>query len=811
MAQAQPLTAEEQSRTPVVQGLSRAEVEERVRRGETNDYRARVGRSYFRIVTDNLLNLFNIVLGTLLLIVILSGDYTTAFFAGFSVVTNSFLGMIQEINAKRKLDQLATLSQSQAHVYRDRQLQVIPMSEVVKDDIVKVEPGDRIVADGVAVETDSIEMDESLLTGESDAVYKKPGDELFSGSFCIAGSGLMRVTHVGGESKVNKLSTIAKEYKRQKTPTQIRIDIVVELTVVAMFIFVPMLFVTAYLDRLIFLEAIRNAVVFVTSLVPQGLVLVAILSLTIGAVKISQHQTLIQKVNAVESLANVTTLCFDKTGTLTRNELAVTEIISLNGSSREEIKAQLAAYLASLSYLNRTAQAVQTYVGGPNGKRPKRREIPFTSGRKWGAVVFDDHSLVLGAPERVLPVAGGDDSVIKRASDLARQGMRVLAFGSLDEEPQGDQLEDGCNPIALIIMSDQVREDIRDTLAAFHEEGIGLKVISGDNLETVQAIARESGMTITGAHTGAELDKMSDPELDVAVSKANVFARVEPETKQRIVEALKRAKHYVAMVGDGVNDVPALKKADLAIVMNDGTQISKDVADIVLLNNAMSTLPLAFHEGKEITQTIFGTMKIFLVKNMYNVLTFLFISFMSLPFPITPVQISWSTFGTVNIPATLIAFGIVRPKLMRNFRDDVLDYIVTGGLIGAILLAALYVVVYFGTGRDVIGTRSAITIFLSLYGAYIVMSVQGVEFYKPKSFLEHWRVVLLMTVLLTLTIWAMYILPGLFEFRIFTLQDYPWVWVTIYALFALSMILLSHGMRYRYLLRRMWQLFSRDW
>jgi cation-transporting ATPase E len=388
--------------------------------------------------------------------------------------------------------------------------------------------------------------------------------------------------------------------------------------------------------------------------------------------------------------------------------------------------------------------------------------------------------------------------------------MRVLAFARMQQEPQDEQIS-AADPIAFIVMSDKIRGDIEETLQSFRDEHISLKVISGDNLETVRAIAAQSGMDVTGAYTGDELNEMSDEELTGVVDKANVFARVEPGTKRRIVSALQTNKEYVAMVGDGVNDVPALKQADLAIVMNDGTQISKDVADIVLLNNAMSTLPRAFVEGTSITQTIFGSMKLFLVRNVYNISLFIFVMFMSLPFPITPVQISWATFGTINIPATFLAAGWFRPKKMIDFRDDVLDYVITGGVIGAVLLTILYVVVYFGTGRDVTSVRSAVTIFTALYNAYIVMTVKGVNFYKPKTFITYWKTVLMMTVLTILTVWAMYILPGLFEFKPFDLYGADW-WVMPFVtlLYIASIMLLPHGMKYRYLLNRMWALFERD-
>jgi cation-transporting P-type ATPase E len=793
-------------------GLSLAQVQERKSRGEDNNFQARVGRTYFQIVVENVFNLFNIILFSLLFVVFLMGNYVTVFFAGFSVVSNTLLGMLQEISAKRKLDQLATLSEQKVNVIRDGKTQTISMREVVKDDILTIEPGDKLVVDGVVIKADALEMDESQLTGESDAIFKEIDAEVFSGSFCLAGSGLMKATRVGAESNVNKLSVVAKQYKRVKTPTQVYIDIVVEITVVIMFVLVPMIFISSYITGTPLIESLDSAVVFVTSLVPQGLVLVAILSLTIGAIKISMQRTLVQRVNAVESLGNATVLCFDKTGTLTMNQLNVQQIISLNGLSHEDIYKQLHPYLSNLAHLNRTAGAVQSYVNehlkiAPTPQR-KLREIPFTSGRKWGGVVFSDVSYVMGAPERILPQPKITDSVNDRVLNLSTQGLRVLAFAKVNGELDETKIMQQADPVALIVLSDQVRPDIQETLQAFRDENIGLKVISGDSVDTVKAIAKQSGMPVDYAYTGAQIDSMSDSELEAIVQEASVFARIEPDTKKRIVSALQKKGGYVAMVGDGVNDVPALKQANLAIVMNDGTQISKDVADIVLLDNAMSTLPKAFHEGREITQTIFGTMKMFLVKNVYNVLFFIFVAFMFMPFPITPVQISWSTFGTVNIPATFVAFGILRPTFMRRFRDDVMDFIITAGFIGAVFQAILYGAVYLYEGHDVEVARTSVTLFITFFASYTVMYIVGLDVWNPRSWLEKWRIALILTVLTTLTILTMYAIPDLFSFKILTWQNDAPVILAITSLFLLSTLLLGHGLKYRYLVHRMWHLFQ---
>jgi len=798
-----------------ISGLSRADVRERVARGDSNDFEARVGRSYWNIFRENVLNLFNIVLGALLIIVIALGDYATAFFAGFSVVSNTFFGMIQEFNAKRQLDRLAALAEQTVRCLRDGDWVDVPMRGVVLDEIIRIEPGDRLIVDGVVLRADSLEMDESHLTGESDAISKAPGDDALSGSFCIAGAGIMRATKVGAESHINRLSVIAKQYKLVKTPTQIKIDITVEVAVVIMAVFVPLIFVTGFYIGNEFLEIVRNAVVFTTSLVPQGLVLVAILSLTIGAVKISRQQTLIQRVNAVESLANATVLCFDKTGTLTQNKLAVREIIAISDADSEDIHTQLHTFLKNLAHLNNTAQAIDRYIDRfvDDADPPQKlKEIPFSSGRKWAAVCLPGKTLLMGAPERLLT---SGNSHYRRAEALSADGMRVLAFAEMTGEPDvnaGVAVFD-VKPLALIVMSDQIRGDIGETLAAFRDEGLTLKVISGDNIETVRAIASASGMDIGArAYTGAELDAMSPAEFDKVVGDSNVFARIEPDTKQRIVESLRRNGEYVSMVGDGVNDVPALKAADLAIVMNDGAQISKDVGDIVLLNNAMSTLPRAFREGKETTQTIFGTMKMFLVRNFFMVALFVCVAFMSLPFPITPVQISWATFGTVNLAATFIAFGWLRPRFIGRFRRDVVDYIVTMGCIGAALMTLLYLIVWFGSGGNLTTTRSAMTIMVALYGMLITWHVQGIDLYNPDSFLEHWRILLLSSLLTALTIVAMYVFPELFEFNPprWDGGDGSLMIVAIAALFLLTMTLLAHGMRHRYLLDRFWELLAPD-
>jgi cation-transporting ATPase E len=798
--------------SPSHSGLTSAQVQERIVRGETNTFKARVGRSYWQIFRDNVLNVFNIVLFTLLITVLFFREYGTVFFAGFSVVWNSLLGMAQEMSAKRKLDQMAALAARDVKVWRDGQIKSIHSSQIVKDDVLVIEPGDRLVVDGRVLHSDALEMDESHLTGESDAVLKNEGDEVHSGAFCIAGAGAMVATRVGKDSTINKLSVIAKAYKQQLTPTQEKIAAIVQVSVLVMAIMVPMIFLAGFLNDVPFADILNNAVVFVTSIVPQGLVLVAILSLTLGALSISRHQTLIQRVNAVESMANVTVLCLDKTGTITRNELSVSEIIPLNGASSEDIQAALRRYITNLAHQNRTAATIAQYLGANNSPDVvKSKEIPFTSARKWGAIVLpNDETLLMGAPERLLPShsdgvpESASKGIMVLANEYSTQGKRVLAFARASHVPDTSQLHVQCEPIALVVMSDRVREDIKDTLQAFRDQGVQVKVISGDNLETVRSIAHEAGISVDLAYTGDQLDTMTPDELQLAATHADVFARISPDTKKHLIAALKAQGHYVGMVGDGVNDVPALKEANLAIVMNDGAQISKDVGDIVLLNNAVSTLPLAFKEGKAITQTIFGTTKMFLIKNLYGLLFFTFVGFMTLPFPITPIQISWVTFGTVNIPATLIAFQLLRPTHMQRFRRDVLDHVVTMGVIGGVSMAVLYALVFITNQQNVMMARSSITVYVALFGVLVFWMIHGFDPVQPSTLKGNRGLVFAGLGFLTLTFIPAYIFVDTFKF---VPPNTPAI-ILILTIFMLTAILSSLGIRYRNLLNQLWELFS---
>jgi cation-transporting ATPase E len=717
-------------------GLTSAEVADRVRRGLANKFQPRSSRTYKQIFFDNLFNVFNITIFILLVILLALGESGDTIFAGSTVVVNLLIGLIQEIRAKQALDKLAALSAGTVRVRRDKQPIDIGIDQVVQDDLIELTPGDKVVVDGPCVWEDSVEVDESLITGESDSVEKDAGDPFTSGSFVTAGRAIMRAEKIGEESFVNKLNRTAKGFKLIPTPIQQKINAIVGASVIGMAIFGPLVLVSGLAQGAAFKDTIRNTVVLVTTFVPQGLVLATTLALSFGAVRISLQKTLVQRINAIESMANVTVLCFDKTGTLTENRLSVVEIVPLGSHPLDQVKEMLAHYVSSLATHNKTAGAIEQHVGRSNVKAEKQSEIPFTSTRKWGAVTFaDGQTMSLGAPEILID----DKQIHDQSREFTKKGLRVLAFTVSRSKPIGSELPTDRSPVALIVVHDTPRADIRSTLASFTARNVRLKVISGDNAETVTSIARDAGMNVSRVVTGPELEGLTGSDFQKAVLSADVFARIKPETKRQIISALGDTGEYVAMVGDGVNDVPALKAARLGIAMFDGAQIAKDVADLVLLNNALSTLPQALTEGHKTTQKIYATAKIFLTRNLYLILMFIMVGFMGLPFPGQVRQLSWASISTSGIPAMLIALEWIQPRMIWRFRRQVLGYIIISGLIGAVAVTIAYTATYLISNHDLQLARTMMTLMAVIYGTFIFWDVNGVIPFEPITFKQNAR------------------------------------------------------------------------
>ena len=717
-----------------IAGLTAAEVAERTARGATNAYRPSTGRSSADILRENLVTPFNITLVALLAALLALGQVGDSFLSGGAVAVNAIVGLVQEFRAKRTMDRLARQAAGTVRVLRDGTEVEIAPEAVVVDDIVDMQPGNRIGVDGTLLWGDALEVDESLITGESDLVPKARGASLTSGSFVVAGRGLMRAERIGAESFVNRLGETAAGYKQSLTPVQRALNAIVEISVLLMVIFGPLVFIQGYVDGVSLPDMLRNAVVIVTTFVPQGLVLATTLALSYGAIRIGQRRTLVQRINAVESMGNVTVLCFDKTGTLTQNELSLDEIVVVGGESEADLRADLAAYVACLAVENRTVAAIGDAVGRDAGGRTKAAETSFTSARKWGAMTFaDGRTVVLGAPELVAPEAAVRD----RAREAAERGLRVVAYAETREPAAAGQLPAGLRTLGLVLLRDAIRADVGETLAALADRGMKLRVISGDTLETVLAVVREVGMEVFGTVTGPELDVLDDAAFGAAVAQANVFARISPATKRRIAATLTSQGEYVAMVGDGVNDVPALKEARLGIAMANGAQMAKDVSDLVLLDNALTTLPKALDEGVLTTQKVYASTRMLLSKNVYMILAVIFIGFMALPFPGQVRQLSWVTTVTTAIPALLVSLGYIRPVVVADFRRQVIGSVIVTGLIGALALSAAYAGAFFASDGDAALARTALSLMVLGYGIVVMWDVPGVRPFEPRTFAAH--------------------------------------------------------------------------
>jgi cation-transporting ATPase E len=760
--------------------LSDVEVQERIARGQRNLFVHKSARSSWDIIRDNVFTVFNVVLFVTLVATIIAGLATPGMhqtilgdtiFSGGTVWLNMIIGIAQELMAKRQLDQLAALAVRDARVRRNGKSVEIPSDQIVLDDIVEIGPGDRVPVDGELVETHALEMDESLLTGESDSLTKQVGDAAYSGSFCLVGNGALRATKVGADSYANRLTLTAKAVKDSRTPLQRKIDLVVQALVVVMVVVAALEMVAAANMRTQPVHALRQTLVIVTSFVPAGLILAITVSLSVGAVRIGRIGTLVQRVNAIESMGNVTVLCTDKTGTLTRNLLSVQEVLPLGDHTSDEVKQMLAAFVGNLNSQNKTASAIATWVGAPATRRTVTAEVPFSSARKWSALTFAQadgagETFILGSPEMLLD--GLHTSALDRAGEFTRQGLRVVALMRTPEALPADDASFALkslrhrDPLTLIVIRDEIRSDIRDTLHAFEQQGVQIKVISGDNAETVQAIARQAGLTGERVITEHELNRLEGSAFDSAVARADLFARITPETKQRIVATLSAHGEYVAMVGDGVNDVPAIKQARLGIAMNDGAQITKDVSALVLLENTMSTLPQALSEGRRITQKILASAKLYLAKNVVTIFAILFAGFVGLPFPGEPRQISWVATITVGVPCTLLAFGLLTPSYTRSFLSGVLGYSVLSGLIGSVVVVIAYICSNY-LSHDLQQARTVFAFANLHYAMHVFLDAHGVSVFSLSSMRKHGRETLAGFLLLAAGFVGPVIVPGLFS------------------------------------------------
>jgi P-type E1-E2 ATPase len=712
---------------PAARGLTSAEAGERLRRlgppPETSS------RSASSIVAGNVFTLFNAIIGVFGVLILSLGLFADAAFLLVAIV-NSSIGIRQELKAKRTLDRLAVLVAPHARVVRDGEEVSLVAEEVVPGDVVAVEPGDQLVADGEVLAARGMTLDESMLTGEADGVRKEAGERALSGSFCISGSGRYVVDAVREESYAGRLAGEAKAFRHPPSPLQHEVNRVIVACTWVLIPLAAMLLITFQLRGTDLVEAAQTATAGLITLIPEGLVLLMSVTFAVAAVRLARRDTLVQQMSATESLAAVDTICVDKTGTLTDGDLRLLGVEVAEGIDPEEATAALGRFAASAGDRNRTLECVAeafaatpARVGG---------EVPFSSKWKWSGLRMGRTSYVLGAPD-VLAEAG----VLHLPPGLARKleeetaaGRRVVAFGHSPEPLPEDPVAaapPALTAIALVVLEETLRADAAETIAFIAAEGVDLKLISGDARSTVTAVAASVGIaTGAGVVEGSELPE--DPERLAEVALRNtIFCRIAPEQKRALVEALRGAGRYTAMIGDGVNDVPALKQARLAVAMGSGAQVTKGIADVVLLKDQFARLPEAIAEGRRIARNIHRLGRLYLTKTIYAAALILLVAVPGWAFPFLPRHLTLAAFLTIGVPSFVLALApsdgpLYRGRLLRALAAFALPAGLATAL-GSILCFFLVDTVFGGSLEA--GRTGATTTLIVLGLAFVLLLERG--------------------------------------------------------------------------------------
>ena len=684
-------------------GLTAAQVAQRVSLGQVNRVREQTSRSLAAIVRENVFTLFNAIIVGASVIVLLFGHIQDGIFGGVMVI-NAVIGIVSELRAKRTLDALAIVDAPRARVVRDSSAQQIPAAEVVLDDVVSLGLGDQVPVDGEALEVNGLEVDESLLTGESRPVKKQAGDRLLAGTSVVAGAGAMRATAVGADVYAQGISAAARQFTRTVSEIQASINRVLQ---VVSFLLVPVVVLTFWSQNRVagadggdWRNALVLSVASIIGMIPQGLVLLTSMNFALGSATLARRGVLVQELPAVEVLARVDALCVDKTGTLTTGGIRVRSVEVLAGD-RDQVLGALAA--ASADRTNATATAIAAHLeeeGAPAPLGPQAWGVPFSSARKWSAWGDGRTAWILGAPEIVIDRAlEGGARALELAAGAASQGARVVALVSAPAALVEDRLPEARLAAAVITLEEDLRQDAAETLDYFRQQGVHVRVISGDNPTTVGALAAQAGLTAPGGGGPRLMDARELPEDTAseefarAIASHDVFGRVTPEQKRAMVGALQGRGHCVAMTGDGVNDALALKDADLGIAMGNGSQATKAIAQIVLVDSKFSVLPGVVAEGRRIIANMERVSSLFLAKTTYAAILVIITALVGWRYPFLPRQFSYIDSLTIGIPAFFLALWPNRRRYVPGFLRRTLSLAMpTGAVLAAAALTAFGIV-----------------------------------------------------------------------------------------------------------------------
>lgn len=681
------------------QGLTQAEVEERIADGQVNAIQDSSNRSVKDIVMGNTLTFFNFINIVLLALVLSVRSYKNMLFI-FIIIANTLIGIFQEIKAKITLDKLKILTVSHVDVIRDGVKKSITVSELVKDDVILLKSGGQIPADGVILDGE-VDVNESLLTGESDSIHKTCGSKVLSGSFVTSGKAMCLLTEVGHDCYMEKLSSEAKQFKRYKTELQRNLDTILKFISI---IIVPLgiiLFAKQYwISGSTYEQAALDTVAAVLGMIPEGLVLLTSVALALGAVRLARRSTLVRELFCIETLARVDTLCLDKTGTITEGHLCVQG----EESVKEDVDLEqlMGRMVSALGDENETFQALRQHYKR-NQSTNTKLVLPFSSERKFSGVVFEgEGTYLMGAYQFIFPQA--DPAVLEKIAEYASQGLRVLTVAHSPNEMTDYTLAEDFEIVGFVFMTDVVRKNAPDILGYFEEQGVDLKVISGDDPVTVAAIAARAGLKDADKYIDATTIH-TDEEMEDAILKYSVFGRVTPKQKQQMVRLLKQNGRTVAMTGDGVNDVLALKDADVSIAMASGSEAAKNTANLVLLNSDFASLPHIVNEGRRVINNIKAAASMFLIKTGFSVLTALLTIIVGQNYPFQPIQLSVIDGCAVAIPTMLLQLEPSFQKVNKHFFREVLRM----SMPAAITITAMITIINnighsIGTPREMLST-----------------------------------------------------------------------------------------------------------
>lgn len=681
-------------------GLTDEQVNERIEQGKVNADENPNTRTYKQIVRENTLTFFNFLNLVLLILVLMVGSYKNAFFVGI-IIINTLIGIAQEIRAKKTIDKLAILTAKKSIVIREGKKWTVPTEDLVLDDLVCLKTGDQVPADAKVLEG-SVEVNESLLTGESDNLPKNVGDELFSGSFVTSGEACCQIIHVGKDNYAAQITSEAKEFKRHNSELKNSLNAILKVISIIIVPLGALLFYKQYyVVGNTFKDSIVSMVAGVLGMIPEGLVLLTSVALTLGALVLANKKTLVQELYCIETLARVDTLCLDKTGTITEGTMCVerveawgevsqnrdtdeiptededepkvvltkekqpenpetsTEVVSAEnsaGSTEQPDLHEIENMMANLMYVlkdqNATIDALRKRFPAKSSMTLEHI-IPFSSDRKYSGAVFEDNgTYLMGAAQFLFPE--GREDILDVCQNYAEEGLRVLVLAHSTQMAEGTELPENLEPAALLLLTDVIREEAPDTLQFFDSQEVDLKVISGDDPVTVSAIAKRAGLKNAENYVDATTLE-TEEQLEEAVAKYSVFGRVTPQQKKEMVQALQKQGHTVAMTGDGVNDVLALKEADCSIAMAQGSDAAKNIANVVLLDSNFASMPHIVNQGRRVVNNIRTAASMFLIKTMFSVMLSLLTIFFGNAYPFEPIQMSLISACAVGIPTFLLA------------------------------------------------------------------------------------------------------------------------------------------------------------